>query len=163
MALQSQPLQFSLRQLLAAMAGFSVLFAGIAAFGLVEVLEVLMAGFAVTIWVLMIRYDARRPKRMPISAIAAVHVALVLALTFGALVVDFWSIGNNTSRGIIMTVAYVPMFPLSLLHHLVCRWQGWHSGLAQPGTFLLIATLNALLWIRAGYKLRRGWHGPKTS
>jgi len=41
------------------------------------------------------------------------------------------------------------MAPLCLVHHGVCRWCGWHSGLAQPGTFLLLAVLNGLFWHRA--------------
>jgi hypothetical protein len=28
----------------------------------------------------------------------------------------------------------------------VCRCCGWHSDLAQPGTFSLVVVLNSLLW-----------------
>ena len=35
-------------------------------------------------------------------------------------------------------------FPPPLVHHFVCLFFGWHSGLAQPGTFLLVVVLNSL-------------------
>ena len=47
------------------------------------------------------------------------------------------------------------MSPLAIIHHLVCRWHDWHSGLAQPGTFFFIVVLNSLLWARAGHWLAR--------
>ena len=156
------PLQFSLRQLLLAMAGFSVIFAGIAAFGLVEVLEVIMFLFAVALWYAMIRFDGRRPTRMPITTVAAFHVVLVTVLLVVSIGLNGFFAFDNAPVRWVEYVAAVPMFPLSLLHHGICRAQSWHSGLAQPGTFFLIATLNALLWIRAYQKIKRRFTKPVT-
>ncbi len=46
----------------------------------------------------------------------------------------------------VWSLAGVLMFPVALVHHFVCRFCGWHSGLAQPGTFTLVVVLNSLLW-----------------
>jgi hypothetical protein len=139
-------LRFSLRSLLLAVTFWSVLVFACTRLGLVEAVDVLLAFLALLIlcsWFVREFGVARRK-------LAALLVVLHVVATPPALVVAyFMTLGSErwTWQGVTAwSVAGALMFPVALLHHFVCRYCGWETGLAQPGTFSLIVVLNSLLW-----------------
>jgi hypothetical protein len=150
-------LRFSLRSLFLAVTFWSVLVFACTRLGLVEAVDVVLAFLAVLIlcsWFVREFGGARR-------RLSALLVVLHVLATPAAVVVAYlatraserWTWQGLTAYG----VAGAMMFPVALLHHFVCRYCGWHSGLAQPGTFFLIVVLNSLLWAY----LWRWWQGQR--
>ena len=83
--------------------------------------------------------------------VTPLSVVLQVLATLLAVVVAYKTTRATESRiriGVsVWSLAGVLMFPVALVHHIVCRFCGWLSGLAQPGTFFLVVVLNSLLWV----------------
>ena len=142
-------LQFSLRTMLAATALCSVLFGGMAVLGLVEVLDLVLFASAGLI-ALAVWRDAMQQQRRPyVFGMMMLHAGVTILTVFAAnlLVGERMGLADQ----ILDVISWILMCPLALVHHLLCRYLGWHSGLAQPGTFCLVVVLNSLFWVRAGH------------
>jgi hypothetical protein len=136
--------RFSLRSLLLAITLWSVLLMGFIQWGMVEALDLVLLVVGPLILGAHLHREVAVRRRVISGALAVLHVlATVAAVVFAYLATR----GDGGWLGVLIwTIAGVLMFPLALIHHFVCRYCGWHSGLAQPGTFLLVVVLNTLLW-----------------
>lgn len=126
---------------------YSVLLLGFVRLGLVEALEILTLGAGLLVLLAYLHREMIRQRRLAVGLGVIVYVlatptVLVHADLATRVAVDGWGV-------LCWAVAGVLMFPLALMHHFVCRYCGWHWGLAQPGTFFLVVVLNALLWVEA--------------
>lgn len=142
--------QFSLRSLFWAITFWAVMVVAFTRLGLVEALEAVLSLTALLVLVTWFRREFIVERRRLPALLTVLHVLITLM----AIVVAFEEarVSESWTWQCITTwaVAGVLMFPVALLHHFVCLLCGWHSGLAQPGTFLLVVVLNSLLWASAG-------------
>ena len=136
--------RFSLRTMLLAVTIWSVLLMGFIQWGMVEALDLALLVVGPLVLVAHLHHVIVVQRRVVSGALAILHVLATTA----AVVVAYWMtrIGGDWMATLAWAIAWVFMFPLALIHHFVCRYCGWHSGLAQPGTFLLVVVLNTLLW-----------------
>jgi hypothetical protein len=139
-------LRFSLRTMLLAVTFWSVLVFACTRLGLVEAVDVLLAFLALLILCSWFVRELAVARRRLSALLVVLHVVvtppMVVVAYFANLGSERWTWLGATA----WSVAGVLMFPVALLHHFVCRYCGWETGLAQPGTFLLIVVLNSLLW-----------------
>jgi hypothetical protein len=138
--------RFSLRTLWWAITFWSVLVVVFTRLGLVEALEAVLALTALLVLATWFHREFTvRGRRL-----AALLVVLHVLTTLPAIVVAHVATRGHESwtwLGVtIWAMAGMLMFPVAQVHHLGCIFYGWHSGLAQPGTFLLVVVLNSLLW-----------------
>jgi hypothetical protein len=147
--------QFNLRSLFWAITFWSVLVVVFTRLGLVEALEAVLALTALLVLTTWFHREFSVERRRLPALLTVLHVLVTLLAVVIALVATRGS-ESWTWQGITTwTAAGVLMFPVALLHHFVCLFFGWHSGLAQPGTFLLVVVLNSLLWASA-WRWRQG-------
>ncbi len=136
--------RFSLRSMLLAITLWSVLLVGFVRWGMVEALDLALLVVSPLVLVAHLHREIVLQRRVLSAALAVFHVLVTVAAVVVAYGVS--RVQGNWIGDLAWAVAWVPMFPLPLIHHFVCRYCGWHSGLAQPGTFLLVVVLNTLLW-----------------
>lgn len=138
--------RFSLSSLFWAITFWSVLVVVFTRLGLVEALEAVLALTALLVLATWFHREFSVERRRLQALLTVLHVLVTLMAVVVALVVtrgsESWTWQGITS----WSAAGVLMFPVALVHHFVCLFCGWHSGLAQPGTFLLVVVLNSLLW-----------------
>jgi len=123
---------------------WSVLLVGFIQWGLVEALDLALLAVSPLVLVAYLHREIAVQRRFVSGALVIIHVLVTVV----AVVAAYWvsRIEGDWMGDVAWGIAWVPMFPVPLMHHFVCRYCGWHSGLAQPGTFLLVVVLNALLW-----------------
>jgi hypothetical protein len=139
-------LRFSLRTLLLAVTFWSVLVFACTRLGLVEAVDVILGLTALLILLNHVHRELGVERRTLSALLFVLHV---LATPVALIAAHIATRGNEswTWLGVVAwTGAGILMFPVAVLHHLVCRYCGWLSGMAQPGTFFLVVVLNALLW-----------------
>jgi len=152
--------RFSLRTMLLAITIWSVLLMGFIQWGMVEALDLALLVVGPLVLVAHLHREIVVQRRMVSGVLAIVHVLATML----AVVVAYWMtrIHGDWMATLAWAVAWVFMFPLALIHHFVCRYCGWHSGLAQPGTFLLVVVLNTLLWSHV-WRWRRTKHSARAA
>jgi hypothetical protein len=138
--------RFSLRSLFWAITFWSVLVCTCKRLGLVEALEAVTGLTALLILLTWCHREFRVERHRLTALLVILHVLatqLMAAFAYGTTrATESW-----TWTGVcVWSLAGCLMFPVALVHHFVCRYCGWHSGLAQPGTFFLVVVLNSLLW-----------------
>lgn len=136
--------RFSLRTMLLAITLWSVLLVGFIQWGMVEALDLALLAVSPLVLVAHLHREIVGQRCFVTGVLAIIHVLVTVAAT----AVAYWMsrVHGNWIGDVAWAIAWVPMFPLPLMHHFVCRYCGWHSGLAQPGTYLLVVVLNTLLW-----------------
>ena len=155
------PVRFSLRSLLLAVTLWSVLLAGFVRWGLVEALELVMLIIGLLVLGAHLHREVFRERRRGSVALALIYVAATIEAVVVACLTTRFELGWVAVGA--WSFAAVLMFPLALIHHGLCRYCGWHSALAQPGTFFLVVVLNMLLWVHLGRWLRRRTAGADAS
>jgi hypothetical protein len=124
--------QFNLRSLFWAITFWSVLVVVFTRLGLVEALEAVLALTALLVLTTWFHREFSVERRRLPALLTVLHVLVTLLAVVIALVATRAS-ESWTWQGIATwTAAGVLMFPVALLHHFVCLFFGWHSGLAQP-------------------------------
>jgi len=146
--------RYSLRSMLLAITLWSVLLVGFIQWGMVEALDLALLVLSPLVLFAYLHREDTVQRRVASGTLAILHVLATVA----AVAVAYWvtRVEGGWVGVLTWVVAWVLMFPLALIHHLVCRFCGWHSGLAQPGTFLLVVVLNTLLWSHVWR-----WYGGK--
>lgn len=139
-------LRFSLRSMLLAITLWSVLVCAVTSLGLVEALETMLGPIGLLVLLAWFHREYRVARR-PIGALLAVlHVLATLGVVVCAsLATEATELWTWSGMGV-WALAGALMCPVALVHHAVCYYCGWGSGLAQPGTFFLVVVLNSLLW-----------------
>jgi hypothetical protein len=136
--------RYSLRSLFLAITLWSVMLVCFIQFGVVEALDSVLLVLSPLVLYAHLHREVLVERRVVSGVLVVVHVLA----TGAAMVMAYWF--TRTEAGWVTvpvwTIAGVLMFPLALIHHFVCRFFGWHSGLAEPGTFALVVVLNAILW-----------------
>lgn len=136
--------RFSLRTMLLAITLWSVLLMGFIQWGMVEALDLALLTVSPLVLVAHLHREIAVQRRVMSGVLAIIYVVVTLAATVAAYGLS--RVYGGWLGDVVWAVAWVPMFPLPLMHHFVCQYCGWHSGLAQPGTYLLVVVLNTLLW-----------------
>jgi len=143
--------RFSLRTLFSAVTIWSLLLVGFTAFGLVEIIDVCCGVCGLIFLDAVFRREFIDRRRYGPAVFLVTHVTVTLVFVILAYA---FSPSSETTLNLTTITAWIAMFPVVLLHHLSCRWYGWHSGLAQPGTFFLMSVLCSLLWLGTWSRFR---------